>query len=153
MAEEPLQQILSQLPLPLFLITKQLATVATQIFHLTTPLVAAALHPSSSSGSSISPELLNAALLLFIVYISLQILSLASRWMYSMVITTIRMGIIVMFMAVGMSIWSRGFGATKSNLWEIVDNVANSRMVNEQLEKLNQAAGGGGAAYNSRRGI
>ncbi|KAL0633711.1 hypothetical protein Q9L58_007380 [Maublancomyces gigas] len=68
------------------------------------------------------PDLMNVALLLLIVYLSLSILGMASRWIYGVLVTTIRLLFILFIVAAGAWIWQRG-GAARGDLERLVDMV------------------------------
>ncbi|KAF8419693.1 hypothetical protein EV426DRAFT_516556, partial [Tirmania nivea] len=64
------------------------------------------------------PKLINAALLLFILWISLQIVGMASRYMYNMVMTMIKLGLLTVFSVVGFSLVNRGLVATQNDIMQ-----------------------------------
>lgn len=147
MAENLAQHLLSQLPMPLSLVSSQLHSVARSVFQFTLPLISAITRPSSprASSSGVSPELVNAAVLLFILWISLQIMGMASRYMYSLVVTMIKLTMIVIFTVFTVSIYNRGLVATQQDLVEFIESVANGAL-SEQWEHSHTAA------YSSRQG-
>lgn len=65
---------------------------------------------------------MNVALLLLIVYLSLSILGMASRWIYGVLVTTIRLLFILFVVAAGAWVWQRG-GAARGDLERLVDMV------------------------------
>ena len=146
MAENLVQHLLSQLPMPLSLVSTQLTSIATGIFQLTLPFIAAITENSGAEGSEgtssgVSPKLINAALLLFIIWISLRIVGMASRYMYHMVMTMIKLGLFIVFSVVGLSVVNRGLVATQTDIMQFFAAVSKNRALNEQWERLNQAHG------------
>lgn len=114
------------------------------------------MHYATSYGSSITeslyatfsplreyvdsqPDLMNIALLLLIVYLSLSILGMASRWIYGVLVTTIRLLFILFIVAAGAWIWQRG-GAARGDLERLVDMVG----------KATSGAGAGARAAGGR---
>jgi len=77
----------------IFLYVMNIAHSATSY---TTSLKTHLVNPLKQYATS-QPDLMNIALLLVIVYLSLAILGMASRWIYSVVITTLRL---LLFVAV-----------------------------------------------------
>lgn len=150
MAEQIVHTILNQLPPPLNLFSKQLTTLAAHALHLTSPILSIITrpltHPSTTGSSSsdgrqhsgLSPELLNSALLVFTIYISLKVLGMASRAVYSTIITTIRMTIISALLVIGVSIYSNGFTTTKNLVIEFLEMVSGGKL-EEQLLKFGQS--------------
>ena len=146
MADDLAQHLLSQLPMPLSLVSKQLHSVARSVFQLTLPFIAAitrgggsdaggASSGSGGGGGGVSPELVNAAVLLFILWLSLQIMGMASRYMYSLVVTMIKLAMIVVFTVVAVSIYSRGLVVTQQDLVGFLESVANGAL-SEQWDKV-----------------
>lgn len=84
------------------------------------------------------PDLMNIALLLLIVYLSLSILGMASRWIYGVLVTTIRLLFILFVLAASAWIWQRG-GAAKGDLERLV-------------EMIGKATSGGAGAGTGRGG-
>lgn len=87
------------------------------------------------------PDLMNVALLLLIVYLSLSILGMASRWIYGVLVTTIRLLFILFIVAAGAWVWQRG-GAARGDLERLVDMVG----------KATSRAGAGAGSGAGRRG-
>lgn len=65
---------------------------------------------------------MNIALLLLIVYLSLSILGMASRWIYGVLVTTIRLLFIMFVVVASMWLWQRG-GAAKGDLERLAELV------------------------------
>lgn len=84
------------------------------------------------------PDLMNIALLLLIVYLSLSILGMASRWIYGVLVTTIRLLFILFVLAAGAWVWQRG-GAARGDLERLV-------------EMVGKATNGAGAGAGAGRG-
>lgn len=143
MAENLVQHLLSQLPMPLSLISKQLTAVATGVFQATLPLIYAVSGGSATGEkrSGISPELLNAALLLFILWMSLQIVRLASLMMYRMVKNMIKLSLFVVFAVVGLSVMNRGLKVTQQDMWQFFETVARNKALYEHWDKYQAQAG------------
>lgn len=85
------------------------------------------------------PDLMNVALLLLIVYLSLSILGMASRWIYGVLVTTIRLLFILFVVAAGAWIWQRG-GAARGDLERLAD------MVGKATSGVGAGAGAGARA-------
>ncbi|KAI5839958.1 hypothetical protein DFP73DRAFT_559667 [Morchella snyderi] len=68
------------------------------------------------------PDLMNIALLLLIVYLSLSILGMASRWIYGVLVTTIRLLFIMFIVVASMWLWQRG-AAAKGDLERLAELV------------------------------
>ncbi|RPB22980.1 hypothetical protein L211DRAFT_290036 [Terfezia boudieri ATCC MYA-4762] len=146
MAENLVQHLLSQLPMPLSLISTQLNSIATCIFQFTLPFIAAitenpGAERSEGTSAGVSPILINAALLLFIFWLSLAIVGMASRYMYRMVMTMIKLGLFVVVSVIGFSLVNRGLVATQNDIMQFFGTVSTNRALNEQWERLNQAHG------------
>lgn len=86
------------------------------------------------------PDLTNIALLLFIVYLSLVILGMASRWIYSVIITTLRLLLFVGVIGGGIWVWQRGPQKSQSDFLKVVE------MVNEGVNAAAAGKGAGGGA-------
>ncbi|RPB03195.1 hypothetical protein L873DRAFT_1801337 [Choiromyces venosus 120613-1] len=100
----------------------------------TTSLKTHLLGPLKQYATS-QPDLMNIALLLVIVYLSLSILGMASRWIYSVVITTLRLLLFVVIVGGAIWVWQRGPQKSQSDFLKVV------KMVNEGVSA---AAGGKG---------
>ncbi|CUS08710.1 unnamed protein product [Tuber aestivum] len=87
------------------------------------------------------PDLMNIALLLVIVYLSLSILGMASRWIYSIVITTLRLLLFVAVIGGGIWVWQRGLQTSQSDFLRVVEVVSES----VSAAAAGKGPGGGGA--------
>ena len=86
------------------------------------------------------PDLTNIALLLFIVYLSLVILGMASRWIYSVVVTTLRLLLFVAVIGGGIWVWQRGPQKSQSDFLKVIE------AVNEGVSAAAAGKGAGGGA-------
>lgn len=89
------------------------------------------------------PDLMNIALLLLIVYLSLSILGMASRWIYGVLVTTLRLLFILFVVAAGAWVWQRG-GAARGDLERLVE------MVGKATSGAGAGRGRGGGEWADR---
>ncbi|KAH8150967.1 uncharacterized protein LAJ45_05150 [Morchella importuna] len=89
------------------------STLTTNLYDLLSPL---------REYAHSQPDLMNIALLLLIVYLSLSILGMASRWIYGVLVTTIRLLFIMFVVVASMWLWQRG-GAAKGDLERLAELV------------------------------
>lgn len=82
------------------------------------------------------PDLLNIALLLVIVYLSLSILSMATRWIYAILITTVRLLFVTLVVVAGIWVWQRGPLQSQSDFLSLME------MVGEGVSSRTAAAKG-----------
>lgn len=136
--------------MPLSIVSKQMHSVARSVFQFTLPFISAVTGPAGKGGAPsgvVSPELVNAAVLLFILWLSLQIVGMASRYVYSLFVTMLKLAMFVVFTVVAISIYNRGFVATQQDLVEFVESVANAALT-EQWDKMEHSHT---AAYSPRQ--
>ena len=136
--------------MPLSIVTKQMHSAARTVFQFTLPFISAVTRPSSKGEASsvvVSSELANAAVLLFILWLSLQIVGMASRYVYNMFVTMLKLAMFVVLTVVAISIYNRGFVATQQYFVEFVESVATAAL-NEQWENMEHSHT---AAYSPRQ--
>jgi undecaprenyl pyrophosphate phosphatase UppP len=66
-------------------------------------------------------DLMNIALLLVIVYLTLTILGMASRWIYAILISTVRMLMFVLVIGGGIWMWKRGLQKSQTDFWTLME--------------------------------
>ncbi|KAG0634317.1 hypothetical protein HOY80DRAFT_928892 [Tuber brumale] len=97
--------------------------VAHSATSYTTMLKAHLISPLKQYATS-QPDLMNIVLLLVIVYLSLSILGMASRWIYSVVISTLRLLLFVALVGGGIWVWQRGPQKSQSDFLKVVEVVS-----------------------------
>jgi phosphoglycerol transferase MdoB-like AlkP superfamily enzyme len=105
--------------LPLLLYTAHNLSVYSTV--LTSHLLSAS-SPLRSYLSS-NPDLTTIALLLIILYLSIAILGMATRWIYGMVVMVIRLAFLVGAVAVGVWVYSVGAAEAVKTLAQVAESV------------------------------
>ncbi len=86
--------------------------------YTTTKLIAASgpLRSILQNASSSNPDLTNIALLLVVIYLSLSILGMATRWMYNIVRNLIRLAMFAAVVVMVVWVYNAGFGEVVGTL-------------------------------------
>jgi len=103
------------------LILRYAYTATSYTTYLTTKVLSASapLKGYLASASKSNPDLTNLALLLAVIYLSLAILGMATRYVYSTIMTMVKLVMLVVAVAVGLWVYNSGVGEVFSVLQSI----------------------------------
>ncbi|KAI5801582.1 hypothetical protein DFH27DRAFT_62104 [Peziza echinospora] len=129
-----LTSFLDYLPPPLSTLSKSLLSPVLTIVSPTialaipiiTPMFTVLIRPfiTDPTAGQVSSDLINAFLLLLVLYLSLSLLSFFSRWMYGLVVMFMR---IVIFLGIGMflmHVWVNGLDVTVRRIWALIESLS-----------------------------